>query len=52
MTHWMDIADKQTPEWNVPYNETFYPAEIEEYWRRKAKGEDNAKIVADLERKV
>jgi hypothetical protein len=49
MTEWMDVADQQTPAWNVPFNETYYPAQIEEYWRRRGKGEDVTKIVLDLE---
>jgi hypothetical protein len=52
MTEWMDVADQQTPEWNVPINETFYPAQFEEYWRRREDGDDVAKIISDLEQKA
>ena len=50
MTEWMDIADKRTPEWNVPLNETFYPANFEEYWRRLLAGDTSAAIIKDLGR--
>jgi hypothetical protein len=49
MTRWMDIADQQTPQWSVPFNETFYPAQVEEYWQRREKGENSADIIRDLE---
>ena len=52
MTEWMDVADKHTPEWSVPFNQTHYPAQIEEYWKRRGDGENVEEIVRDLEKKA
>lgn len=49
MKVWMDIAEQQKPEWTVPINETYYPAQFEEYWQRRRSGENVANIVRDLE---
>jgi hypothetical protein len=49
MKSWMDIAEQQLPEWCVPFNKTYYPAQFEEYWRRRGNGDDVASIIRDLE---
>jgi len=45
----MDIADEELSEWKVPFNETTYPFQIAEYWRRLRDGEDVTTIVESLE---
>jgi len=45
----MDVADKEASEWRVPLNETSYPKQIEEYWRRLKDGEDIPTIIESLE---
>jgi hypothetical protein len=49
MTKWLYLADKASSEWRVPFNETYYPHQIEEYWHRLKKGEDTASIIDSLE---
>ena len=51
MNDYMDINDSKNSEWRVPVNETEYPAQIEEYWARLAKGESQESIVGILESK-
>jgi hypothetical protein len=50
MNRWMDVADQETSEWRVPFNETKYPQEIDEYWGRLRKHEDVGSIIADIEK--
>lgn len=33
MTHWLDIRDKELPEWNVPANQTTVYQDIDKFWR-------------------
>ena len=49
MNKWMDVADKEVSEWRVPLNETSYPKQIEEYWRRLKDGEDIPTVIESLE---
>jgi hypothetical protein len=49
MTKWMDIADQEVSEWRVPLNETSYPHQIGEYWRRFKNGDNVNSIIDALE---
>jgi hypothetical protein len=51
MERYLNIADSHTSEWRVPFEETDYPREIEEYWKRVAKGEDIDTIIGRVERR-
>jgi hypothetical protein len=51
MAHWSDVA-RRGDDWNKPYNETDYPAEITEYWDRVGRGEDMGGICDDIGRRV
>ena len=49
MTQWMDVADQETSEWRIPSPNTYYPHQIEEYWRHLKNGEDTMSIIDTLE---
>ncbi|KAF2838866.1 glycosyltransferase family 34 protein [Patellaria atrata CBS 101060] len=48
MGRWMDVVDQRTERLEVPYNETGYPDEIEEFWARLRAGEDELKVGEDI----
>jgi len=48
MAYWGGIARSKASEWTRPFNETGYPAEIEEYWARLGKGEDVKTLCKDI----
>lgn len=58
MVHWSDIVQNELlrsggkkdegTEWNIPYNETGYAAEIREYWERVGRNESMENVCKDI----
>jgi hypothetical protein len=52
MAHWSEIARSQSKDWYKMVNETGYPAEIAEYWRRLGSGGDAESICKSIGKKM
>jgi hypothetical protein len=51
MAHWGKVAQNKATDWYKPFDETYYPAEIAEYWDRLRRGERMEQVCEDIARR-